>query len=147
MGEITQQKTQTIESVEHKATAKGSDPFSHVGSWDFVIVFLAILLRFVIVAKRKIRSLEAKSKEFDINQYFDFKHIVRWIAHTCTALIGILVFPEIFVHYIQPRYFDGLDIWTLFGSGVIGYAGYDVIRVIEKLSLSVMEKFGLRLNE
>ena len=120
MEKINKYQSQTVQVKTDFSGDSGSSPFLHVGGWDFVILFLAILLRFVVMAKNKIKQLNTEKREFNFVDYFDFRHGFRWVAHTITALIGILVLPEIFVNYIQPKYFNGLEIWTLFGSGVNG---------------------------
>ncbi len=140
----TGQELSTFQEVEAKAP--NSNPLTHVGGWDFVILFLAILLRFSITAKSKIKELDENGESFNVAKYFDFKHLFRWLVHASVSLLAILILPEIFVSYIQPRYFSGLDSWTLLGSGVIGFLGYDIIRILEKVSLAILTKFGIKIE-
>jgi hypothetical protein len=134
-----------VEYAEIKDKSYKSSPLHHVNGWDFVIMFFAVLIRFVVVANRKIKEYEHKGEEFDYKKYFDFKHIVRWSLHVLCAFVGILVLPELFVSYIQPKYFSGLESWTVFGSGMIGFLGYDLVRWIEKITFAILDKMGLKV--
>ena len=107
-----------------------STPFDYVCIWDFILLGLGLILRFL----RSVSSHQKKHRlDFELSKYFDFKHVSRWLIHLVSSLIALMVLPEIFVKYIQPKYFDGFPIWSMFGSAVIGWLGYDIVRFIEKL--------------
>lgn len=126
---------------------KDSTPFDLINSWDFGVLFICIILRFVIAARVKATKLELKGKTFQFYKYFDSIHIVRWATHSLTAIVGLMIFPEIFVNYIQPKFVPEMEDWTLFGSGFIGFLGYDIIRGIEKIMFTVLGKTGVKMDE
>ena len=83
------------------------------------------------------KSISSRQEElkldFEIHKYFDVKHVLRWSIHATASIIGLLTLPEIFVNYIQPKYFDGFAFWSLLGSTAIGWLGYDIVKIIEKI--------------
>ena len=131
---------QTLIEVEPQIKSK---PIDYVTYSDFIILFIAIGLRFLVVINNKIIELETKKRKFTFRGYFDRKHIIRWVLHVLSAIIGLLTLPQLFEKYILPKYFEGLDDWTLFGSGVVGFLGYDIVRAIEKITLKFMSSKGV----
>jgi len=121
-------------------------PFQHVQKIDMIILSFAVLLRFLVVVNKKAHKLDVKGVSFTFYKYFDYKHIIRWVLHIVSAIAGILVLPELFVTYIQPKYFEGLNGWTYFGSGVVGFLGYDLIRGIEKITAKYFNSKGVDIN-
>lgn len=114
-------------------------PFDFIGAWDFVLMGLGIFLRLL-------RSLQLKAKkhpeDFSFSKYFDAKHFIRWSIHVVVAVIAILALPQLFIHFVQPKYFEELTFWALGGSAVIGFAGYDIVRLVEQISIPILKKFG-----
>lgn len=116
-------------------------PLTYVGSWDFIVVFMAVFLRFLVSTNIKQYDVENKKKEqFDYLKYLDTKHLIRWGIHLMTALIGLMVLPEIFILYVYKKYELVLDDWTLFGSFLVGFVGYDMIKIGEKIIVLILGK-------
>ena len=120
--------------------------FKYINTWDFIILFIAIFLRLVFVLNLKNEELTAQGKNFDFSKYWDFKHLSRWTIHVLSSLLIILVLPELFVDIVQKRYFSELTEWTLFSSGVVGFLGYDSIKIFEKAGLLLLSKVGIKLK-
>jgi uncharacterized membrane protein YhaH (DUF805 family) len=116
-------------------------PMSYVGTWDFVVVFMAVFLRFLVSTNLKQYKIEnEKGESFDYSKYLDSKHLIRWAIHLITALIGIIILPEIFILYVYKKYDIGLTDWALMGSFIIGFVGYDMIRIGEKIIVLILGK-------
>ena len=134
------QATLVADGVDVRKSAEHS-PFNYLGTWDFVVVFLAVFLRFLVSTNIKQYKVEnVKGERFDYKRYFDSKHLIRWAIHLITAVLGIIILPEIFILYVNKKYDTGLTDWALLGSGVVGFVGYDLIRVTEKIILSTLSK-------
>ena len=128
------------DGVDVRKSAEHS-PFNYLGTWDFVVVFLAVFLRFLVSTNIKQYKVEnVKGEKFDYKRYFDSKHLIRWAIHLITAVLGIIILPEVFILYVNKKYDTGLTDWALVGSGVVGFVGYDLIRVTEKIILSTLSK-------
>lgn len=117
-----------------------NNPLSFIGFWDLVLLILGVYLRLL-------RSINLKLKEykssFSLKKYFDNKHIIRWLIHLTVAIIALLSLPQVFVYFIQPKYFDGLTFWALAGSPIIGFLGYDLVKFLEKISIPILKKIGV----
>ena len=48
--------------------------------------------------------------------------------------------PEIFISYVYKKYEVGITDWSLLGTLTIGFVGYDMIRVSEKIFLAILNK-------
>ena len=107
-----------------------SDPLDYICVWDFILMGLGFVLRLM---KSMNGHYKTKRLDFDWRKYFDFKHVTRWTTHLISSLIALLTLPELFVNYIQPKYFDWVVEWTIFGSAVIGFIGYDIVVLLEKI--------------
>ena len=129
-----------IDGVDVRKSAEHS-PFNYLGTWDFVVVFLAVFLRFLVSTNiKQYKVEEVKGEKFDYKRYFDTKHLIRWAIHLITAVLGIIILPEVFILYVNKKYNIGLTDWALLGSGVVGFVGYDLIRVTEKILLLILSK-------
>ena len=116
-------------------------PFYHLGSWDFTVLFLAVFLRFLVETNVKQYKIDDSSgQKFNYKTYFDFKHLIRWVIHLISAVLGLLVLPEIFISYVYKKYEIGITDWSLLGTLTIGFVGYDMIRVSEKIFLAILNK-------
>lgn len=116
-------------------------PLSYLETWDFFIVFFAVMLRFMIDTEKK--SLKVKEKdqgEFEFFKYFDGKRRRRWFLHVGASFLGLLVLPEIFLFVVNDKLDISLSDWTLFGSAVVGFVGFDLIRIFEKIFVGLLEK-------
>ncbi len=124
-------------------------PISYLGAWDFYIVIFAIVLRFMIDTERKSQEVKKhKGEEFDIKKYLDIKHLRRWLIHIFTAFVGLFVLPQVFIVFIYKNYNVGLSDWTLIGSAVVGFLGFDLIRISEKVCLAILSKLiGYKTDE
>ena len=81
-----------------------------------------------------------KGEKFDYKLYFDSKHLIRWLIHLISAILGIIILPEVFILYVYKKYNIGLTDWALLGSGIVGFVGYDLIRITEKIFLAILSK-------
>lgn len=123
-----------------------TNPMKYLNNWDFIILFSAVFLRLVIALNVKNEEVEAKGEKFSFSKYWDFKHITRWFTHALTSLLVIMVLPEFFVDVVQKRYFSELTEWTLFGSGITGFLGYDSIKIFERTGVALFEKIGVKFK-
>ena len=139
-----------VDGVDIRKNAD-NNPFYYLGTWDFVVVFLAVFLRFLVstnikqykaenVDNQQYKVEEVKGEKFDYKRYFDTKHLIRWAIHLITAMLGIIILPEVLILYVNKKYDIGFTDWALLGSGVIGFLGYDLIRVTEKVLLFILSK-------
>lgn len=134
------QATLLVDGVDVRKSAEHS-PFNYLGTWDFVVVFLAVFLRFLVSTNIKQYKIEnVNNEKFDYKKYFDLKHLIRWVIHLITAVLGIIILPEVFILYINKKYDIGLTDWALLGSGVVGFVGYDLIKITEKILLLLLSK-------
>jgi len=104
---------------------------------SLLLIFLAVLVRLFFALGRK--SQEVKS-EFDIIKYFDIRHVIRWSGHLLTAFTMSFFVPDFVVDYLAPKYFPTFKEWSAIGDFVIGFAGYDLIKLAEKLTKSKVDK-------
>lgn len=117
-----------------------STPLSFIDGWDFFLVVMAALVRMFFSMKYKAIKLKQNQMNFEFKQYFDAKHIIRWTGHLLTAITLLLVVPEIFLQFIGPKYFQDMAYWSFTGDFVIGYLGYDLIKLIERVTNPLFEK-------
>ncbi len=108
-----------------------------VDFWDFFILALAVLVRFMFALKTKIK---AKGPNFSFRAYFDPKHMVRWIGHLITAFAFLLFLPQIYEEYLAPKYLAEVPYWNFTGDFLLGFAGYDLIKLLEKATAPILEK-------
>lgn len=90
--------------------------------------------------KYKALELDKKGKTFSLNKYFDQKHIIRWIGHYFTAIVLLLVLPEIFGAIVGPKYFPEFSDWSFTADFIIGFLGYDGVKGLESVSLPWIKK-------
>ncbi len=129
-----------IDGVDLRKSAELS-PLSYVSTWDFVVVFMAVFLRFLVSTNLKQYKIESEGKEvFDYRKYLDSKHLIRWAIHLITALLGIIILPEVFILYVYKKYDIGLTDWALMGSFIVGFVGYDMIKIGEKIIVLILGK-------
>lgn len=119
------------------------NPIKYLSEWDFWLLGFAVLFRLLVELSKKNEELDAKGEKFSWGLYWDFRHITRWLMHVFASVIGIIILPEILVDVVQKRYFSEMTEWTLFGSGLIGYLGYDILKVIEAVGLMLLEKINV----
>lgn len=127
-------------------TLHSENPLIYIGLWDLVAVAFGVLLRFLNSMYKKSEALSFKGERFRFSKYFDAKHVVRWALHLATSIAASLFLPNILVGYILPKYFEGLQSWTLFGSFIIGYTGYNLLKVLEKTITALLKKMGLNIS-
>ena len=106
------------------------NPTDYIHVWDIGVMLLSVILR---MAKSISKHQEEFKLDFELKDYFDLKHILRWVIHTISSIIALLTLPQLFVNYIQPKYFDGLLFWSLTGSATLGWLGYDLIKISERV--------------
>lgn len=118
------------------------NPMFYLSSWDFTVAFLSILLRFLVeINLKSIKIEEVKKEKFSFKAYFDTKHIVRWVIHLISSLLGLLVLPQLFVDYVYNKYDIGITDWTLLGTLVVCLVGYDLFKIGGKVLLYFLTKF------
>lgn len=111
-----------------------------VDQWDFLIVGLAVLVRMLFTMKYKAKELSAKNKPFELKKYFDFRHVFRWAGHFVTAFTLALFVPELFIQYLSPKYLPEWQDWSFTGDFIIGFLGYDLIKLAEDVSYPWIKK-------
>jgi len=120
-----------------------SSPFI-VDAWDILIVFLAALVRLVFALKNKSIIM---GRKFSLKRYFDTRHLIRWSGHIFTALVLSLFVPELILDYIAPKYFPEFIEWSFIGDFIIGFLGYDLIKLAEKLTSPIVEKITGKIEK
>ena len=121
--------------------AEGLTPLDFVSAWDFLLIILAATVRLFIVLRYKAYKISLKGEKFKIKNYFDQKHIIRWLGHYFTALVLLLVLPEIFLLILGPRYCPEWAIWSFTYDFILGFLGYDFIKCMEKLIIPIIKKY------
>lgn len=107
-------------------------PLDFIGWWDFVVLVAGAVIRFMSVLVHKINEY---GHRFDFDKYFDFRHVLRWFIHFFVAVTGLFVMPE-----FLSSYMPNVGAWTLLGSAVVGFAGYDLVKFVEKLVIKYTSK-------
>lgn len=115
-------------------------PLTFITAWDFLLVVLSATVRLFVVLKYKALSLSKKKRSFEIVKYFDQKHIIRWVGHYLTAFVLLLVLPEIFLAFLGPKYFPEFAAWSFTGDFILGFLGYDLIKLLESLAMPLIKK-------
>ena len=115
-------------------------PLTFITAWDFLLVVLSATVRLFVVLKYKALSLSKKKRSFEIVKYFDQKHIIRWLGHYLTAFVLLLVLPEIFLAFLGPKYFPEFAAWSFTGDFILGFLGYDLIKLLEGLAMPLIKK-------
>ena len=136
----------TIKKPDNRMKVVESQPFKYLSSWDFVVIFIAILFRVLVTMNQKSEELNIEGKVFLMSKYWDSKHVLRWLLHIVSSIIIIMTLPEFFVEVVQKRYFTELESWTLFASGIIGYLGYDMLKVFERVGKGLFKKIGVEID-
>ena len=116
-------------------------PLTFVDGWDFGLIFMAATVRLFLVMKYKALDLHKKGRFFSLKSYFDQKHVIRWLGHYFTALVLLLVLPEIFLAFLGPKYFPEFSEWSFTADFVIGFLGYDLVKGLENLTLPLIKKY------
>jgi len=134
-------------TLDERGTTKvNHNPFLYLNSWDFAIMFIAIIVRMLVVMNAKSESLKIEGKNFNFKAYFDSKHILRWSLHSVSSVVVILILPKFFVEVVQRRYFSELDEWTLLSSAIVGFLGYDIVKIFESVGKSMFKKIGVSFD-
>lgn len=131
---------ETQQIAEILAVQTSGNPFEYIGAWDMFAVILGVALRFIKSINQKMQEL---GDGFYLDKYFDLKHVIRWSSHIVVSVAAALFLPELAVTYIFPEYFEGLTGWTMFGSLLIGFIGYDFFKIGEKVASGFKKKVGL----
>lgn len=113
-------------------------------NWTSLIVLvLAILLRGIA----SVKSHKGKhGSDFDFGAYFDFQHCFRWLLHIIAAAVAYINLPEILA-LVSSYYGEVYSGLMGIGAGIIGYLGYDLIRLAERFSFWLSEKTGFPLKD
>ena len=118
-----------------------NSPLDLINYWDFFLVILSSVVRLLFVMRLKAMELSEKKKQFSFKMYFDGKHTVRWLSHVVTGLSMLLILPEIFTLFVGPKYFPELSNWSFTADFIIGFLGYDLIKLLEKIIKPYIDKF------
>ena len=110
-----------------------------VDVWDVLLCALSVLVRFMFAMTNKIKE---KGPNFKFKVYFDARHLVRWGGHLITSVVFLLFLPEIYIEYIAPKYLPEVPYWSFAGDFLIGFAGYDLIKFLEKVTSPIIEKIS-----
>lgn len=114
-----------------------------------IIEIAALILAIVLRGIDSINKHQKKHKEdFKFSYYFDFKHCFRWIIHILSSILGYLSLPNLLLLisiYFEVSY-DRLISLMVLGAGIIGYLGYDIIKLLETISLWIFDKLGIPLR-
>ena len=110
-----------------------------VNEWDFLLVILAGFVRLALALKSK--AIDRKN-DFRLKKYFDARHIIRWASHLFTAMVLALFVPELVIDYLAPKWFPEFTTWHFSGDFVIGFAGYDLIKLAEKYTKPLIDKIA-----
>jgi hypothetical protein len=128
-------------TVEDPRNKTEFSPLLYLDSWDFTVAFLSVLLRFLVeINLKSIKIEEVKGGKFSFKAYFDIKHIIRWIIHLISSLLGLLVLPRLFVNHVYNKYDIGITDWTLLGTLVVCLVGYDLFKIGGKVLLYILNK-------
>ena len=115
-----------------------------VDYWDILVIVLSAVVRLAFALKSKASE---KKSEFRLKKYFDLRHFIRWGCHLLTALVMALFIPEFVLDYLAPKYFPEVTYWSFIGDFLIGFAGYDAIRLAEKKAPHLIDKLiGKKIN-
>lgn len=114
------------------------NPLQYIDLYDAFLLTAGIVLRFLFVINAKAIQFQTK---FKFKSYFDIVHIIRWSIHILTCVIGILVFPEFTVKAIS-KFYPEFDSWLYLFDVVIGFLGYDIIKITEKITLNIYKKLS-----
>jgi len=108
-----------------------------IGYENIFIIILAVGVRFTLAIKAKSENL---SEPFILKTYLNTRKVIRWGGHLFTALTLGLILPEFFLNYVGPKYLPEVNTWHFLGDFIIGFAGYDLIKLGEKLIRPLIEK-------
>lgn len=130
---------------ENKKVFSHSDPFKYLHTWDFIVMFLAIIVRVLWVMNQKSEELAIEGKSFNFKTYWDSRHLLRLSLHVLCCILVLLTFPEIMIEVVQKRYFEEITYWTAWASGVVGLLGDNFIKFGEKLAKGYFKKNGIEV--
>lgn len=116
------------------------NPLEIIGAWDIVLLHIGALLRMLIIYKNIRENLLEKGKVFKWSKYIHDRGIL-WAIHYLSAWGLILSLPYLTYLILDLANLESID-WMPFWSGVTGFAGYDVIRLIEWLIKKVVKEKG-----
>ena len=102
-----------------------------------LIIILAVGVRFTLAIKAKSEKL---NEPFILRTYLNTRKIIRWGGHLFTALTLGLILPEFFLNYVGPKYLPEVNTWHFLGDFIIGFAGYDLIKLGERITRPLIEK-------
>jgi hypothetical protein len=140
--DTTKYHTSTIEDQNKKILAE-SHPFKYLNGWDFLFMLFAIVLRMLVVMNQKSEELKIEGKTFSIKKYFDSSHSLRWTLHIAASIILMLTFPNFFIEVVQKKYMSEVENWSHFNSIIIGFLGYDMVKVLQEVGRGILKKaFG-----
>lgn len=116
-----------------------SNPLDFLTAWDFILLLLGVWLKM----SHSMYIKSCKYVPFSFTKYFDVKHLIRWNLHVVSSIVAILSFPQLFVTYIQPKYFEEMTGWLMVFSAVIGFTGYYFWKSLEIIVLFFAKKIGV----
>lgn len=99
---------------------------------------MAVVLRFMVTINSKSNQID---QDFDLKIYFDIKHIIRWGLHLCSSVVALFTLPDVMIKYVFPKYIPEVEAWSLLGSAILGFMGYDLVKYAEK-AISKVSKIG-----
>jgi len=108
-----------------------------IGYENILIIILAVGVRFTLAIKAKSENL---NEPFILRTYLNTRKIIRWGGHLFTALTLGLILPEFFLNYVGPKYLPEVNTWHFLGDFIIGFAGYDLIKLGERITRPLIEK-------
>lgn len=108
-----------------------------IGFENILIIILSVGVRFTLAIKAKSEDLK---EPFILTKYLSTRKIIRWGGHLFTALTLGLILPEFFLKYVGPNYLPEVDNWLFLGDFIIGFAGYDLIKLGEKIIRPLIKK-------
>lgn len=141
MEEQQLRKTAVISVPGKQINSLKTTPLTFIDGWDMILVIMAATVRLFLVMKYKALELQKKNVEFRLEKYFNQRHIIRWAGHYFTAMVLLLVLPEIVLEFIGPKYFPQFSDWSFFGSFFLGFWGYDLVKWLEAATLPLIRKY------
>lgn len=113
-------------------------PLEYITLWDLIILMGGFLLRFFMAVKHTAFRVDS----FEWGKYFDNKHVIRWVTHLIASLLFLVAFPQLFMWLLDHKFIElTIDKWFFIGSALIGFLGYDLVKICETVSLLVFKKW------
>lgn len=123
------------------------NPTLYLHRWDYTIFLGAMFLRLLIQVRDKSYDLKKRGYEFEPKIYFNFNRVVRGLIHFISGVLLLFSFPPFFVHIVQKHLLMEFPQWTVFGSGITGYLGYDAVKIIERAFKYRLSKLNIFSND